>query len=458
MLIVRSPANRRPEREYIYKVMLEQFLGVPYSVVFEQRDGIEIRLSGDDSRLLRVEDLFLRTDESGWLRPQSLPATPLRRFDHPRLGAVPAIFGRPTEGGAYFERRTGEIVCRLDVFGSAFFMLTRYEECVPAKRDAIDRFPAAGSLAYREGFLHRPIVNEYLELLWECIAELWPGLPRKPRQSSITLSHDVDWPFYTFGKNRARMLKDALADAVKRQDFQSAYWKTRAFWLTRNGDLSGDPFNTFHWIMENSEKAGMRSAFYFITEETVRGKDGNYSIADREIERLMREIHSRGHEIGLHPSFDTYTSPERIKRQFETLLESASKNGIRQERWGGRQHFLRWKAPDTWQHWEDAGLSYDSTLGYEDTPGFRCGVCYEYPVFNLRARKTLRLQERPLVVMEQAVFQSGSGPVRPSEQLAAIDALNRQCKRYGGNFSLLWHNSQFVRKEQRLLYTECLSL
>ena len=94
--------------------------------------------------------------------------------------------------------------------------------------------------------------------------------------------------------------------------------------------------------------------------------------------------HERGHEIGLHPSYRTYLSPQQIKREFRILRHEAELAGIRQEQWGGRQHFLRWKAPDTWQGWEEAGLQYDSTLGYSDRPGFRCGTCYEYPVFNLR--------------------------------------------------------------------------
>jgi len=41
-------------------------------------------------------------------------------------------------------------------------MLTRYEEVVKSVKDEHERFPARASLAYREGFLMRPIVNEYL--------------------------------------------------------------------------------------------------------------------------------------------------------------------------------------------------------------------------------------------------------------------------------------------------------
>ena len=45
------------------------------------------------------------------------------------------------------------------MFGSAFFMLTRYEELVVADRDQYGRFPAAASVAGREGFLGVPVVD-----------------------------------------------------------------------------------------------------------------------------------------------------------------------------------------------------------------------------------------------------------------------------------------------------------
>jgi hypothetical protein len=55
---------------------------------------------------------------------------------------------------------------------------------------------------------------------------------------------------------------------------------------------------------------------------------------------------------------------------FARLQRVAEAAGVRQDEWGGRQHFLRWATPDTWRDWEAAGLSHDSTLAYsEAVPG-----------------------------------------------------------------------------------------
>src|SRR5438105_1699991 len=81
-----------------------------------------------------------------------------------------------------------------------------------------------------------------------------------------------------------------------------------------------------------------------------------------------------------------------------TLRRVCSEEGVEQATWGGRQHFLRW-APPLWPAYERAGLAYDTSLSFADRPGFRAGICCEYPVFDLKGRRTLRLRERPLVAM-----------------------------------------------------------
>jgi hypothetical protein len=60
----------------------------------------------------------------------------------------------------------------------------------------------------------------------------------------------------------------------------------------------------------------------------------------------------------------------------------------------------------TWHFWEEVGLQYGSTLTFADHAGFHCGICYEYPVFDLLDKKMLKLKERPLLVMEKTLLRS----------------------------------------------------
>jgi hypothetical protein len=168
----------------------------------------------------------------------------------------------------------------------------------------------------------------------------------------------------------------------------------------------------------------------------------------------LRRVHERGHEVGLHLSYNTFRDPPRVRREFDLLLKATESEGISQRAWGGRQHYLRWEAPTTWQAWADAGLDYDSTLSFADRIGFRCGVCYDYPVFNLRTRVALRLRERPLIVMEDSALRERYMNLTFEQARREIGKLKERCKQFEGDFTLLWHNHRLVDERERELYRD----
>jgi hypothetical protein len=212
--------------------------------------------------------------------------------------------------------------------------------------------------------------------------------------------------------------------------------------------------NTFSFIMRQSELHGLQSAFYFMTRHTNPRFDGDYSIDDPWIRNLLREVGGRGHEVGLHPSYDTYREESGVRLEFELLAEACRQEGLVQQRFGGRQHFLRWANPTTWRLWDEAGLDYDSTLGYADAVGFRCGACYEFPVFDLPARRTLKLVERPLVAMESSLLHYAG--VSPEKAVERMRRIKETCRIFDGDFTILWHNSQLMTTRSQDAYAAVL--
>jgi hypothetical protein len=351
------------------------------------------------------------------------------------------------------ERDDGGVALGVEVFGSAFFLLTRYEEAVCEERDEHGRFPASASLAVAEDFLHRPLAHEYAELLWAALRATWPRLERPPRAGTLRPSHDVDWP-RTPARPAAAVARTVAGDLVRRRDPLLAADRTRWEVARRRGRLRRDPHDTFDELMELSEAAGVQSAFYFMAGVTRPGIDGGYALDDPWIAAILRRIHGRGHEIGLHPSYESFRAPEVVARELATLREACARLGIDQPVRGGRQHFLRWENPTTWQAWDDAGLAYDSTLTFAARAGFRAGACVEYPAFNLRTGRALQLRERPLIVMEGSLLQYARATHR--EAADVIVRLRRECRRYGGDFTVLWHNSSLMSRRDRRLYRSIL--
>ncbi len=58
---------------------------------------------------------------------------------------------------AFFPTANGDL--SFDVFAASFYLLSRYEEYLPHKKDMYGRFAHENSLAYTEGFLAQPLVN-----------------------------------------------------------------------------------------------------------------------------------------------------------------------------------------------------------------------------------------------------------------------------------------------------------
>jgi hypothetical protein len=459
MLLIRHPPSYPQERAYILDVVLGEFLGLEFTAQAEERLDTEIALAQapDGKRLLVSEGLFA-TPATLWLSSESLPARPLARWalaPEP-LGSglleaeLPILYGESLPAGSFYEELGRTARLGLDVFGSIFFQLTRYEEIADDTRDAHDRFPHEASLAHREGFLGRPLANEYLELLWAALERLGGSLQRRRHTFTERLSHDVDWPLHK-PLSSPRLAKAMLGDVVRRRDAGLAGARLRARNARRRSDTAGDSYNSFDFIMDLSEQEGLRSAFYFQAGRTDARFDGTYSLEEPWIGALIRRIHERGHEIGLHPSYATFRDPLAILSEREVLAGVCERLGVLQPQWGGRQHFLRWENPTTWRGWEQAGLAYDSSLGFSHAAGFRCGVCFEYPVFDLRERRRLRLRERPLVAMEMAVIDGPGTSERAAVE--SIDALRRRCRHFGGEFTLLWHNSRLASRRERALYT-----
>ena len=337
----------------------------------------------------------------------------------------------------------GDLLYADDPFGSAFFLLTGYGELVDARRDEHERAPAAAAAVGER--IRRPLVDEYADAVWSDLSRCWPRLDRRSRLCSTLPSHDVDWP-HSPERGVVRRLRRAAGDVV-RGDPNQGMSRVRALAARR------DPNDTFDLIMEESERRGLRSAFYFIAGGTPP-RDGDYSLDDAPIRRLLRRIHERGHEIGLHGSYDTMRDASRLAQELENLQRACAAEGIEQETWGGRQHYLRWEPDTTWQAYEEAGLDYDTSAGYSDRPGFRLGTCSDVPAFDVRAGRRLRLRERPLVAMEVALLDHGA--LSQAGALAELAALKEQCVRHGGLFTLLWHNSRLVSPRERRLYIEAL--
>lgn len=442
---------------WIKNILFERF-EVLFTVSFDKSlNSISLRVPGAQGAIIfdRLNDNFgfsnldqtcawWKANEEGWtpVLKESLPAPgntvlpyPLIEFD-----------------------RTCNAYIHYDLCGLIYWTLCRIEEIEATQLDNHERFSVRNSHAFNNNYLNRPFIDEWLDILKQVCHKIWPGLITKIPVFSVLLSHDVDEPArYSFSSWKS-VFRSVAIDLVRRKRLSSVIYGPLLRLRKNSNKLSKlDSVNTFDWIMDKSEQQGLTSAFYFIAGKTHPSNDATYDIEHPAIINLINHIHNRGHEIGLHPSYNTFNNIQAIVGESNRLRKLCLKQGINQDNWGGRMHYLRWRHPTTMFGWEAANMTYDSTLGYADLPGFRCGTCFEYPAFDPIERKPIALRLRPLIAMECSVMSPrymglGTG----EEALAIFTDLKDKCKAVGGIYSLLWHNSHLETVAQKGLYSSIL--
>jgi len=361
---------------------------------------------------------------------------------------VPILFwGEAAQGNdkPFAERVSKDTVLfYVDIIATTFFMLSRWEEVIVPDRDEHDRFPATASVAYKQGFLDRPIVDEYALILREWVKVLLPGWEPKPRMFSIKLSHDID--FVQRIPGALATIRRAGGDVLKRRSLAQV---GRTLWLGINDAASAvlvpeqnSYLRSIYFLAELSHKYGLESTFYFLVSHP--GDPFSDTGCNPElpwVKQCMEDLQQMGFEVGLHPSYDTLQNPEMLAAEKATL-DKVLGHACR----GGRQHFLRFRAPDTWRHWEQVGLTYDSTITYADHEGFRCGTCHPFRPFDVVQDRELDLWEYPLIVMDGTLHDYRG--LTPEQGEARILELAQRCKQVEGTFTLLWHNTSLEGRWQ----------
>jgi peptidoglycan/xylan/chitin deacetylase (PgdA/CDA1 family) len=464
-LVVRAPDGYREERRYILGVVLGDWLGLDWRLTTHERPDLRISLAEDpDGPAVTTPDVLFSTRQDRWLTASALPATPLprRRVGEAAAGLLeaeerlPVLYGGSSPASAALGEQCGQGVrLDIDVFGSAFAMLTRYEEVVVAANDSYNRFPMTSTLAFAEGFVESPVVDAYVALLSAALGRVWPRMEFRRHRYQVMLTHDVDDPLSTVGRSPRMLARQFGGDLVRRRDVGLALRRARAVVDARRGRYDMDPNNTFEFLMDVSERHCMRSSFYFLARGDADPAAPRYQLFDHPwVRDLMGRAHRRGHEIGLHAGFGTYLDEAATAEEFGRLRAVAEGQGVTQEVWGGRQHYLQWRNPNTWRNWCAAGLQYDCSVGFCEAAGFRTGTSREYPVFDLLARRPLDLVEKPFQVMDVSLF--GYMALTPDDAAGAALRIARECRRHGGTLGILWHNDEVLRTTREKRWYESL--
>ncbi len=358
-----------------------------------------------------------------YLGLESLPKLPLNRYNN-----LPIIYQGKNKIEKHIKKYDKFIETDIDIIASSFFMITRYEEIIQKNKNKLNGFPATATIAYKENFLNRPIVNEYIELLWSWINNFNMGFKRKKswgnKDFAVCLTHDIDH----IKKYRIYPPLGSLKRALQKRKIKKAFSILKDYLKTKLHLKKDLLLDTFEYIINLEQKYNFNSSFYFITNN----KD--YSLNNSQTKNIITKLNKKGFEIGIHPSFNAYNNLPVLKKE-KAKLEQIIKKPIM----GGRQHYLKWECPQSWNIWEEANLQYDSTVGFNEYEGFRSGICHPFQPFDIINNKIIKIYEVPLILMDWTLIFGQK--LSPEKGLKKMLDLLKLTKKYHGVFVLLWHNS-----------------
>ena len=459
--LVEIPPDWRSEREYALTVLIEDWLGASYTVRVNN-DLMETRLrlaSQPGEAMIAIPDVLLgRTTK--WLSPSSLPLTELHTLRLPAWtgveGTLPLLYDSVRDVNELVSRDGGRFVLRLDLLGSLVFMLTRYEEYVSLRaRDEHGRFPASASTLASSGWLRWPVLDMYLHVFVALVRLAWPNAQIAPTSGAgVRVGHDVDHPSSSIRWHGRQRLRKVAGDVVRRRDLGLALRRASSFLPATRAVSRFDPYNTYGFLMDSSEAVGARSAFFFLTKDTELPHGSRYQLSDAWAQRLIAEIADRGHQIGLHGSYISSTDAGRLKEEWSILERACSGLLPGVLRPTVRQHYLRQQPGETWRAQVEAGLAEDESLGFADAVGFRAGTARSFPAYDLANHCQLPLRIRPLHVMDGTLLDYMS--LDDVDALSIVTEMGDRTRTFGGDFSLLWHNSSLETYRAKRLYLDIL--
>lgn len=307
----------------------------------------------------------------------------------------------------------GDIVSnKLEQDQELWELFTKKEEYNPISLDKYGRFPYCFS---NQRDIFEPKVSSFL---------IKNGLnPEYPegKKFALCLTHDIDFVCNGVLNTAARTVK-----ALKKGHFaEASILPFSAINKTWN------PLWNFRQIMKLEEKYGAKSSFYFLTLDP---KNEDFTFSIEELEGELNRISDEGWEVGLHGGHEAYNNPAEIKSKKQKLEKVLRKKVV-----GYRNHYLRFKTPDTWELLAEAGFKYDSTFGYHDCVGFRNGMCHPFIPYNLNTGKEIDILEIPLCVMDTTLFDHMHLDFK--QAWAVVEKLILTVEHYKGILTILWHNT-----------------
>lgn len=294
-------------------------------------------------------------------------------------------------------------------------LFSKKEEYNPLFLDIHQRFPHCLS---RHRNIFEPVASKFL--IENGLKVEYP----EGKKFAVCLTHDID--VVNFPKSNLLFgAAKSLTQGKIKNAFKISFSNINKKW---------NPWWNFKEIMALEKKYNAKSSFYFLA---LNKDDPDFNFKIEDLEHEIANIVDSGWEVGLHGGHETYNNLDELIKEKKNLEKVLGKKVT-----GFRNHYLKFKVPDTWEILSKSGFKYDTTFGYADCVGFRNGMCHPFKPFNLNTNRSIDILEIPLTIMDTTLYNYMKLDIKSAWDITRL--LIDTVEKNNGVITILWHNTYMI--------------
>lgn len=308
-----------------------------------------------------------------------------------------------------------------DIFSAVFYCISRYEEYQEHEPDEYGRYAHWNSLAWKNNFLNKPVVDVWLLEFKKQLQSKFIGCQLSTANYQLIPTYDIDiaWSYKHkgFWRNIAASIKHPSTIAERLKVIRGK---------------KQDPFDCYNWLNQLHQTHQLSPIYFFLVAEERGELDKNISPKQKALQQLIVQ-QMQVADVGLHPSVHSNTAKECLVKEKNTLQQI-----IRQPVNKSRHHYLQLHVPHSYSELAATGITDDYTMGYGTINGFRASTSNSFLWYDLEREETTALRIHPFAFMEANSFYELK--YSPEESLQELLQLFEVVKGVNGTFITIFHN------------------
>lgn len=400
-----------PRLRYTFKHLCTRILGIPVTFTTTIEDFIaheSIKMSYSKQPL--SNEVFIRSHELLFEQGLSDIDINVQDWDHTK-----GFFSTGDKSALPF-----------DIFAASFYLLSRYEEYLPHVKDDYGRFLASESIAFKNDFLHQPVVDIWAYKLKTTLELKFENFKFPNRVYNIQPVIDVPRAFYFRKKGLIRTVGGVFNDLIR---FRLRRLYQRILVLS---GVKRDPHDTFKWIINKQKNCNFKFVVLFLIGD-YSTYDKNINVNKKEFVSLIKSVADYS-KVGLKVSYfalDDISVLKKEKKKIEAI--------VNYELFACRNSYSKLNLPKSYRHLVELEIHEDYTMGYIKELGFRAGTCTPFLFYDLDYEVQTPLQIHSFHCLDAALLKYQS----QLDKKEALERIIKEVKQVNGTFTPIFHNYSF---------------